>query len=354
MNSLKLIESLSNAFGAPGFESDVVKVAKSNVDGLSFSVDLMENAYIGLEEKDDNKITIMIDGHTDEVGFMVQYITSNGLIKFLPLGGWIPSNVPAHMAVIKNADGELVRGIISSKPPHFMSESERAKKLELEDMYIDIGASSKDDVINNFKINIGSPVVPDVDFTYNEQNGIMIGKAFDCRLGVAAVVEIMNEIKNKNLDVNVVGSLSTQEECGLRGAKVTSAKIKPDLAIVFEGTPADDTIRCVDSSQAALGKGVQMRHRDSSMVANPRFIKYATDIANKNNIKVQHAVRKAGGTNGGSIHLNEQGIPTIVLGVPSRYIHTHYSMSQYADYKEAVKFAVAIIKDMNKEKFDNL
>ena len=168
-------------------------------------------------------------------------------------------------------------------------------------MVIDIGATSKEEVEKVFNIHIGAPVVPDVTFEYNEETDVMLGKAFDNRVGCAAVLETMKDLKGSDLDVDVVGVLSSQEEIGERGAFVTRDVVKPDIAICFEGCPADDTFR------------------------------------------------SGGGTNGGPIHTSNGGVPVIVIGVPVRYIHSHHGFASLTDYKNSVKLAVEIIKHLNDE-----
>ncbi len=345
MNSVKLIEALSNAYGAPGFEDDVVKVVKEYKGDLSMEVDTLMNTYLRMDQSD-KPFTVMLDSHMDEVGFMTQYIDDKGLIHFIPLGGWIAHNIPAHLVMIKNCDGEYIEGVVSSKPPHFMSEAERNAPLTIDNLTIDVGASSYDEVINDFKIIPGCPIVPAVTFKYNEKNKVMRGKCFDNRLGCAAIIQTLNALKNEDLAVNVVGALAVQEEVGTRGAVVTARTIKPDLAIVFEGTPADDSFSSEYMAQSVLGKGPQVRHRDNSYIGHHRFIKFARDIATKNNIPFQDAVRKAGGTNAGSIHLSNEGIPVLVLGTPSRYIHTHYSYASSVDFENTVKMAAEVIKEL--------
>lgn len=114
----------------------------------------------------------------------------------------------------------------------------------------------------------------------------------------------------------VTAAFSTQEEVGLRGAKITAERLRPALAICLEGTPADDNFTAPDEAQGALKKGVQIRFRDGSMVAHPGLVAFARRVAEENNIPHQCAVRTGGGTNGGSIHLAPGGVPTLVLGIP--------------------------------------
>lgn len=354
MVNIKAIEELSNAFGPSGFEDDVVKVIKKYSTGLKIEVDSMNNVYSRLKGNSGNRPIVMLDCHSDEVGFMVQAITPKGLISFLPLGGWVTTNVPAHPVLIQNSKGEFIKGITTSRPPHFINEADRDKKLVLDDIYIDVGASSREEVLNNFSIEPGNAVVPDVDFYYNRQNGIMLGKAFDNRMGCLCVIEVMHRLKEEKLNVDVIGAYAAQEEVGTRGAEVTARMVKPDLAIVFEGSPADDIYYDEFTAQGCLKKGTQIRHLDSSMVSNPHFIKFAKEIAKEKNISYQSAVRARGGTNAGKIHISNKGVPTLVLGIPARYAHTHYCYSSEFDIKATVDLAVEVIKNLTNDKIKEL
>jgi len=352
---LKFIEDLSNANGAPGFEDDVVKVIRDYVgDTFRLEEDKMRNLVIYPKNYDESKPTLMLDGHSDEVAFMVQSIQANGLIKFIALGGWFSQNVGAHKVRVRNTEGDYITGIVASKPPHFMSPKERTQIVELPSMLIDVGASSYDEVVEVFKIEPGAPIVPHAIFEYIEANEVMIGKAFDNRLGCALVVETMLAVNDLELDVNVVGAISSQEEIGTRGSQMTAKIIKPDVAIVFEGTPADDSHRGPYEAQGVLKKGTQIRHRDNSMVGNPHFIKYARDLAKACNFKFQDAIRQGGGTDAGKIHLSEKAVPTLVFGVPVRYVHTHFGFAAYEDFKTTLEFSIGIIKDIDSEKIEKL
>jgi len=349
-----LIEALSNANGISGFEDEVLDIIKDNKpQNVLAEEDKFRNLYLRPQNSKKNKYTIMIDGHSDEVGFMVQSIKSNGQIKFLPVGGWIPHNATAQKVRIKNSNGDYISGVISSKPPHFMTESERNKAIEFNDLSIDVGANSKEEVESIFLIEVGAPVVPDVTFEYRVLNNTMIGKAFDNRLGCACVLKTLENIQNSDLEINVVGTISAQEESGLRGAKITAETVKPDLAIVFEGTPADDTFKPEDEVQSSLKKGPQIRHMDRSMISHPRFTHYARTIAKENNLPFQDAVRVGGGTNGAPIHLSNGGVPTIVIGIPVRYIHTHYGITAVEDFEIGVAWATKIIESLNAEIIDS-
>src|SRR6056297_328368 len=349
-NSINLIQDLSNANGVSGFEDQVLEVVRTKLAAnIKTEVDSMRNMYLYPENKNPQKPTLMLDSHSDEVGFMVKSVNKNGSLKFVNLGSWFPQNIPAHKVRIRNSEGQYIKGVVASKPPHFMKAEEKEKLIGIDEMIIDIGASSKKETVKDYKIEVGAPIVPDVDFEFDQERGIMMGKAFDNRLGTAAVIDLLNELSTEKLDLNLVGSLSAQEEVGTRGAEVTSRKIKADIAIAFEGTPADDTFRDEYDAQSVLKKGPQIRHRDISIIANPRFIKFARDIAKKHQIPFQDAVRIGGGNDGAKITLSNYSVPTIVIGVPVRYAHTHYSISAYEDYKNTISWAAEIIKALDSE-----
>lgn len=349
MANLQNCAVISDAFGPSGYEHETVAVIKSLLGNVRTETDSMQNLYAHLPQNTGNKPVVMLDAHTDEVGFMIQSIMANGLMKLVPLGGWVDHNIPAHTFLIRNTRGEMIRAVSTSKPPHFMSAGEKNAAITLDNIFLDAGVCSRTDAVDLLHLEPGLVAVPDVQFSYNETTGLMLGKAFDCRLGCAGVLEVFDKLADKTLAADVVGAFSTQEEVGLRGAKITSAHLRPAIAICLEGTPADDNFVAADEVQGAIKKGVQIRFRDGSMVANPALVAFARKIATENGITHQCAVRTGGGTNGGSIHLAADGVPTLVLGIPVRYAHTHYGYSAQADMDAAVALATAIIEALTPE-----
>ncbi|GAB4276859.1 MAG: M20/M25/M40 family metallo-hydrolase [Candidatus Rifleibacteriota bacterium] len=349
MKRLQLLEQLSNLHGAPGHEDDVLNCIIEHCRGLIIERDCINNLFMQRKDENKDKPLVALDCHSDEVGFIVENVNQNGTISFLPLGRWHITNIPAHAVVIKNFKGEFIRGVVASKPPHFMSPDENASLPKIEDLVIDIGTGSYAETVEAFSIEIGNPVTPDVQFLYDEKTGIMRGKAFDNRLGCAIVTTIMNELKNIDLPVRPIGVISAQEELGLRGAQVAANKTKPDFAIIFEGCPADDTFKTADKAHGILGKGVQFRVIDAGMVANNRVQNFARKIAEKNNIPYQVIARSGGQTNGSRYHLAHEGIPTLVIGVPSRYIHTHYSYAARNDFENAILLGKKILESLDED-----
>lgn len=355
MANLELCASLSDAFGPSGYEHDVAQLVCRLTQAFHPRRDSMQNVYASLPGNTGSRPVVMLDAHMDEVGFMVQSITANGLLKLVPLGGWVEHNIPAHVFRIRNRRGEWVRAVSTSKPPHFMTAAERSAPLTLDSILLDAGVCSKTDATELLGLEPGQVAVPDVQFCYDGRTGLALGKAFDCRLGCAGLVEVLQALEQDiGLAADVVAAFSTQEEVGLRGAKVTAARVRPRLAICLEGTPADDNFSAPEAAQGALKKGVQIRFRDGSMVAHPGLIAFARQTADAAGIPYQLAVRTSGGTNGGAIHLARTGIPTIVLGVPVRYAHTHYGYAALTDLDAAVALACAMIRALTPEKLEEL
>ena len=359
MDSIKLIERLSNAFGAPGFEDDVISAAAAYAKGFaSLTESNIRNLYIkpkqtgsarrGRPPKSGRPV-VMIDAHSDEIGLIVHSVMPNGMLKVHPLGGWVQSSLPSSTVMIKNAEGELVRGVIATIPPHFKPEAERNKLPDIADMMLDIGSDSAKQTKDEFKIGIGAPIVPDVSFSYDGKTGIMRGKAFDDRLGCACVLEVLKQLAGETLDVELVGTLTSQEETGLRGVVAAANAVKPDIAIFLEGSPADDYFAPDYMIQTALKKGPMLRHMDDRMITNPRFQRFALNVAAEKGIAVQEAVRKGGATNAAQVHVWGEGVPCIVIGIPVRYIHTHNSYAALEDYKASVILTLEIVRKLSRD-----
>ncbi len=354
--SIPLIKTLSESFGVSGFEDEVATVAKHYLDS-SFEVnsDKMGNILINQPYQTQDKLHVLLDAHLDEVGFIVQAIRDNGMIDFLPVGGWAVNNIPAHSFIIRTENGDKIKAISASTPPHFMSEKERQEPLSIENIVLDVGCSSNEEV-EALGITIGDPIVPDVSFDSLHNDTLLFGKAFDCRIGCACLIDTLNTYvsNEQNPNLHVSATLTTQEEIGLRGAQLVAKNIKADLAIVFEGCPADDTFTPDYKIQSALHKGPMLRDFDVSMMTHPGFQKYTLNLAHQYQINVQRSVRKGGGTNGAAYYLSNEGIPTIVVGIPVRYAHTHYGFVAYVDYLNAKELVLQLLNSLDINIYNSL
>ena len=336
----ELLRSLTLAAGAPGAEDEVRTLIRENLDGIGeMSCDGL-GSILCEKPGDADSPRVMIDGHMDEVGFMVQSITAEGRVNFVPLGGWW-----AHVLLSQRVDiitsGGKVPGVIGSTPPHFLTSKKREQLLELEDMYIDIGAASGEEA-SGMGVQIGDTIVPHAEFCELKNPDILSSKAFDNRVGIGLMIEALLEFSSRQHPNTIIGVGAAQEEIGCRGAVTACEKASPDVGIVLEGTPADD-IPGFTESQAILGKGPQIRFYDPTAISNRRLAEFVTGVAAEAGIEIQLAVRRSGGTDAKSIHMHRSGVPTVVIGVPARYIHSHVSLISWQDYLNTAKLVFELI-----------
>lgn len=341
---IERIQKLSNAFGPSGHEDEVANIVSYELGDIPHQMDHMRNVIVKTKHQ---KPVVMLDSHLDEVGLIVQAIKENGTIQFLAIGGWSLESFVGNTFLIYTRKNTYVKGIVASIPPHFKSQKGNQPLQDISELILDVGTSSKQETLD-LGVQIGCFGVPNVQCTYDEQRDLLFGKAFDCRIGVAAQIETLKQVQNLDLQVEVAGSFAVQEEVGERGVLCTASKIKPDVMICFEGCPADDTFTAPYLTQTTLGKGPMLRHFDVSMITNWRFQQFALEIAQKYHIPVQESVRRGGGTNAAMVN-HTWGTPAIVIGIPVRYIHSSYGWCKYADYANAIQLAMKIIEELNAE-----
>lgn len=346
MDFLQLIERLSNARGVSGFEDEVNVIAREYCkDFATFKEDSMRNLYIYPEYNKGNRPLVMLDGHSDEVGFMVQAIKPDGTLRVVPLGSWNNRALLSSRVQVYTENG-YIPGVIAAIPPHFLSEAERNAPVAYDNLSIDVGSTCAEET-RALGVKIGSIVVPLTSFEHDSDRGLIYGKAFDDRLGVAVTLETLKRLRGVELEVDLVGIVSAQEEVGCRGIKAVMHNVKADAAICFEGCPADDTFSPAYLVQDRLHGGVMMRHMDSTVICTPRFVSFSQKVAEKYGVKVQMAVRAGGGNNGAYIVSANGGTPVIVAGVPVRYIHTFNCIAAMDDVESNVALGVALCKELN-------
>ena len=339
--SLSLLRKLTNAHSVPGFEDEVREVFKQELaESGTIGCDGLGSAYCQNSSAKEG-LRVLVAGHMDEVGFRVQAITKQGFLTFVPLGGWWGHNLLAQRVEVKTRSGKKIVGVVASKPPHFLSKAERGKVQELDAMFIDVAASSADEA-KEWGIQVGDPIAPLSHFEETAHSQRFMAKAFDNRVGMAGTIEVGRELLGK-LDGNLIVAGTVQEEVGLRGSRTLANQLKPDVAIVLEGPPADDTPgQDSSTSQGVLNGGVQIRLHDPSAIMNPRLVDLALEVANEREIKHQVTVRRSGGTDAGGFHLSNTGVPCIVLGVPARYIHSHNGIIDLRDYLAMVELTKSL------------
>ncbi len=344
---IELLQKLSQAHGASGQEDGVRRIFRTEL-GEGVSTDRAGNIYC--ERKGNSSHPrILIPAHMDEVGLMVQAIMADGLIRFLALGGWWAHTLLAKRVRILTREGIEVPGVIGAKPPHFLAEADLEKVMKIEEMFIDVGARDAGKA-QAFGIRLGDAIVPDSPFVRMHNPDLLLSKAFDDRAGLSLVVHAALETGKISHPNTIIFAGTVQEEVGTRGAKAAAWSANPDLAIVAEGAPADDlpgTAR--EERQAAVGSGPQIRFMDSSAIMNRKFIEFVIETAEKNGIPYQLAVRRRGGTDAAPIHLHASGVPTVVVAVPSRYVHTHNTIIDISDYLSALKLILKLVETIDGE-----
>ncbi len=289
---------------------------------------------------------IMVAGHMDEVGLIVSEITKEGFVKFIPAGGWWGHVLLSQQFVVTTKTGKEIRAVVGSKPPHILEEEERKKVVDLADMYLDLGTASKQET-EELGIRIGDMVTPYIEFTRMANPKYLLAKAFDNRIGIAIVLEVLDNLKDTEHPNVYYGVGSVQEEVGLRGAGTAAYKVNPDIGIALDVTIAQDYPG--GSKETELGKGPCLMVYDSSMVGHVALREYVEATAKQHGIPYQLSYLKRGGTDAGKIHLTHNGCPSIAICLASRYIHSHTSIIHEDDYDNAVKLVTALVKQLDAE-----
>lgn len=345
--AISLLKQLTEAHSVPGYEDEVREIFANELANVGeLSTDKMGGVYC----QRGSGPTVLLTGHMDEVGFRIQHISHDGFLKFLPVGGWWTHSLLSQRVVVKTRSGAKILGVISSKPPHFLPESERTKVMVMGALFIDIGAASRAEAVQDFGVSIGDPIAPDTEFTALQKKDYYMAKAFDNRVGMAGAIQTALELEGEDLPNTFVSCGTVQEEVGLRGGKAASVKVQPDVAIVLEGPPADDAPGFPASeAQGRLGGGVQIRMQDPTAIMNPRLVDLVVAVAEREGIRYQLTMRSSGGTDAGTFNQANEGIPSIVLGTPARYIHSHNGIIDINDYLEMVKLSKALIRELGAE-----
>ncbi len=339
MIDIKLFQEVSSLVGTSGNENDVKNYVKSYLKNSDEIIEDNFGGIFGLYKGTGKGPKVMICAHMDEIGCMVSEIREDGIIKMIALGGINPEVLVATSCYVKTNKGELIKGVIASIPPHIAKDN----KITFDDLLFDIGCDSKEDVLN-LGINIGSFITPCENFYLTIDNKKMVNKAWDDRLGCGVILELTKVIKSLKHESDIYLGFTVQEEVGLRGGKVSSGLIKPDLFVTVDVSPATDYL---GSNNGALGKGFLIRYYDPRIIMKPTLKDYFIELASKNNLKYQ-LFKSMGGTDAGEAQYANNGILATTVGVPGRYIHSPQTMVSIDDIETSLEFCKKLIED-----FDN-
>ncbi len=339
---LDILEKLSNVHGVSGFEGNVRQVIEEEVRPY---VDEIKTDKMGnlIATKRGGSPTVMLAAHMDEVGLMTKYVDDKGFVHFTKTGGWFDQTLLNQRMILHTENGKIY-GVIGSKPPHVMKEEDTKKPVKADDMFIDVGATSRDDA-EKMGVRTGTPITPDMEFK-PLGNDRVTGKAFDNRAGCTMLIWALREMKDVKATVHAV--FTVQEEVGLKGAKTSAFGLNPDVAVATDVTITGDHpgIEKKDSANE-MGKGPAITVSDAEgrgIIVPEPVLKWLKEAAESNNIPYQLEVGSGGTTDASAIHLSREGIPSGVISPPSRYIHTPVSVLSMTDLENCAKLVARAVE----------
>ncbi|MFW6111173.1 MAG: M42 family metallopeptidase [Thermoproteota archaeon] len=335
------IEKLSNVFGIAGREDEVRDLMKKYLEPYvdEVRVDNLGNV-IGIKRGEKQFPKVMLAAHMDEVGLLIKSISKEGFLRFAKIGGIDDRILLAHKVIVYTKKG-AIQGIIGSKPPHLQKKEERKKAISHEKLFIDVGAENKREA-EEMGVRIGDPVGFDIKFAKTRKD-TLIGKAFDDRAGCAVMLEAVKRLKDNNCTVCAVGTV--QEEVGVRGATTAAFGIRPEVGIAIDTTVAGGVpgVKEVETP-IEMRKGPSITVADRGLITHPKVLRLLIDVAEDNKIPHQMETGLLGSTDASRISISREGVPSGVISIPTRYIHSPVAMLSLKDVKNAVKLTVAAIQ----------
>ncbi|AWB45473.1 peptidase M28 [Paenibacillus sp. CAA11] len=343
--TLDLFKHLTEFPSAPGFERELRSWIKERLSAYTeeFVQDRLGSLF-GVLRGDNEGPKVMVAGHMDEVGFMVTGISDNGMVSFQTLGGWFSQVVLAQRLQIITPNGPVV-GVVGSTPTHLLSEADRNKPVNIKSMYLDIGADSKEEA-ESAGVRPGLQIVPICEFTPLVNPKKILAKAWDNRYGVGLAIELVEALHKEKLPNIVYAGATVQEELGLRGARTSANLIQPDIFFGLDASAAND-MTGDKRAFGKLGEGALLRIFDPTMLTHRGMVEYVQDTAETHKIKYQYFV-SPGGTDAGQVHLSGIGVPSTVIGICSRYIHTSSSIIHTDDYDAAKELLIKLVRGLDR------
>lgn len=343
--SIELLKIIMETPSPSGYESMLQRVIKREMEKIAdeVRVDVMGNV-MGILHKG-GKPRVMLAGHCDEIGLMVKFITPEGYIHFVPIGGVDAHLLPGKRVYIWHGENKIP-GIIGRKPIHILEEEERKKVSKIEDMFIDIGAKDKKEAES--RVSVGDPVTFQDDFSILHDE-LAVARGFDDRLGAFIILEVLKTLKGKKFSPEVCGVSTVQEEVGLRGARTSAFSLHPDIGICIEVAFASD-FPGIDKKKVGdvgLGKGPVISRGPN---LNPLLVDKTLEIARKEGIPVQISGEPRGTpTDANVIQLTREGVATLLISVPLRYMHTPSEVISLRDVEDTVRLIASLLQNIYPE-----
>lgn len=342
--TMGLFKQLTEFPAASGFERELRAWFKEQLSAYTdeFVQDRLGSLF-GILRGEPQGPRVMVAGHLDEVGFMTTGITDNGMVHFQPIGGWWSQAVLAQRLQIITPQGRIV-GVVGSIPTHLLDEAQRSKPVDIKTMYLDIGADSREEA-EAAGVRPGQQIVPICEFTPLVNPKKIMAKAWDNRYGVGLAIELMEALHGEKLPNTLYCGATVQEELGLRGARTAANLIQPDIFFGLDASAAND-MTGDKKAFGQLGQGALLRIYDPTMLTHRGLVEYIQDTADTHKIKYQYFV-SPGGTDAGQVHLSGIGVPSSVIGICSRYIHTSSSIIHTDDYDAAKELLIKLVKGLD-------
>lgn len=342
-----LLEKLVNSPSPTGSEQPAQRIYREYLKNIAeiITTDVMGNVCATLNSTGSPKI--MLAGHVDEVGLQIRYIDEKGYISVNQLGGIDAHIVPGSRVKILTEKGEIF-GIMGRKAIHLLKPEDRKKVTPLKDQYLDVGASSREE-IEEMGIQIGDPIVWEEKYAPLGNKGVVVSRCFDDKVAVFIIAEVLRLLKKESFDGVVYGVSTTQEEVGTRGAQTSAFGLDPDVGIALDVTHASDTpdVKESDGGKVILGGGPAISRGPNT---NPRLFKLFVDTAKELEIPIQiRAARGPTGTDARIIQMTRSGVATGLIGIPNRYMHTMSEVVHLDDLDATVRLLVAVIKKITKD-----
>ncbi len=350
---MKSLYLLDNAFGVSGDEENVAEILRQEMEGLydeHIEDPLGNQLFIKYGRNRDKRV--LISAHMDEIGFIVNYIEDNGLVRFLPVGYHDDRTAVNQDMVIKTDSGKMVYGVTGSKPFHIMADDEHEKIVKIEDLYMDLGTESREETLA-LGVQIG-------DYMGFHREGYILndgkyytGKSVDDRAGCAIMVEVMRRLANMDIETTVCMAGTVMEEVGMRGGAPVTNRFKPELMLALDvtltgGTPGVEERQC--SEVMGGGPGIKFYDWDPTLGATgnnvPRKLtRKLIATAQKYNIPFQREVMTGGGTDAWSASMAGEGVLAGGVCIPQRYMHTAVGTVNADDMEYTVQLLLRFLED---------
>jgi endoglucanase len=343
--TVALLQQLTDTPGPPGFEEPIRKVLVDLMKPLASSLTFDGLGSI-IATQGASGPRVMVDAHMDELGGMIRRVTPRGLLTMQMLGGWLDQALVDQRWLIIGAKGPI-RAVTGIRDAHVVPPDERTRVYTRDTLLLDVGAANEAEVAA-MGIAPGDPVVPDSPFTVLNGTNNYLAKAWDDRVGCGVVIEAMRRLSSLPHANQLLWTITTQEEVGLRGAEAAAAVVKPDVAIAIEGGITGDVYPGrPEETQARLGGGPGVFLFDSSALPNRRLTQLLKQTAADKQIPLQADLVQGYGDDSAEIQRSNGGVPTVNLVVPIRYTHSHNGVMNRRDFDQMVELLVAVLQKLD-------